>query len=323
MTACAEVRDDPSPAVPVDHLPATDDVRPATRFLLRAFAVLTALATHQLTVLGRDTERFWPWTIHSRATVGFLAAAYAAGFVLSVLALRERSWRRVRVAVATVTAFTVLTLVPTLLHAHRLHLADPEPVARAAAWFWLAVYVLVPLVGLSVLGRQQEGDRCPRRVGRPLSPRLRAVLGIQGVVLLVLGLGLFTGGWTTHHGMDVGRGFWPWTMAPLGGQVVGAWLISLAIGAALVLVEGDLERLRVPAVAYTAFGLFQAAALLLTRPDLDGPTTAAWLYGALLAVVALTGGYGWWAIAHAGRRGAPWGQPRATRSTSAGAASGQ
>jgi hypothetical protein len=297
MTICEEVRDDPTQVVQIDDCRPTDDVvLPGTRYLLRAFAVLTALATHQLVVFGDRTERFWPWTIHSRASVGFLAAAYAAGFVLSVLALRERSWRRVRVAVATVTVFTLLTLVPTLLHAHRLHLTDPDPIARGAAWFWLAIYVIVPLAGLSVLGRQQEGVHRPAAVRRPLPHWLRTALAVQGSVLLVAGLALFVGGCATHHGMNIGEHYWPWTLAPLGAQAIGAWLIAFGVGAALVLREGDLERLRVPAIAYTAFGVFQAVALVLTRQHLDGPAAAAWLYGALLAAVVLTGGYGWWAI---------------------------
>lgn len=296
-TTCTEVRDDPTRVAGTDDDRRPDDrVRPGTRYLLSAFAGLTALATHQLVVLGDRTERYWPWTIHSRSTVGFLAAAYAAGFVLSVLALRERSWRHVRVAVATVTAFTLLTLVPTVLHAHRLHLADPDPVARAAAWFWVVIYVVVPLAGLSVLGRQQDGGRGPHAVRRPLPHWLRRILAVEGGVLLLAGLALFVGGCARHHGMDIGKNFWPWTLAPLGAQAIGAWLIALGIGTALVLREADLERLRVPAVAYTAFGVFQVIALALTRPHLDGPAVAAWFYGALLAVVVLTGGYGWWAI---------------------------
>jgi len=297
MTMCAELCDDPIRDMrTADSSAPDDDVRPGTRYLLMAFTGLTALATHQLVVFGHDTERFWPWTIRSGETVGFLAAAYAAGFVLSVLALRERSWRHVRVAVATVTAFTLLTLVPTILHAHRLHLADPDPVARGAAWFWVAVYVVVPLAGLSVLGRQQESRRQPHVVRRPMARWLRRALAVEGAVLLVAGLALFLGGCATHHGMDIGEDFWPWTLAPLGAQAIGAWLIAFGIGTALVLREGDLARLRVPAIAYTAFGVFQVVVLLVTHPHLDGPAAAAWFYGALLAVVVLTGGYGWWAI---------------------------
>src|SRR3954470_9135823 len=134
---------------PVPAGTASDEIRPGTRYLLVAFAVLTALATNQLLVLGEHTERYWPWTIQSRPTVGFLGAAYAAGFLLSVLSLRRRQWRQVRVAVATVTAFAVLTLIATIVHAHRLHLSDADPMARTAAWFWVAVYLVVPLAGLT------------------------------------------------------------------------------------------------------------------------------------------------------------------------------
>jgi hypothetical protein len=294
MTTCPDLLD--TPAGVVEERVRDDEVQPGTRGLLAAFAGLTALATYRLVVLGGQTEHSWPWTVQNRATVGFLAAAYAAGFVLSALALRQRSWRQVRVAVTTVTGFTLLTLVPTVLHAHRLHLADPDPGTRAVAWFWIAVYVLVPLVGLLVLGGQQSGRCEPDVVRTPLPARLRTVLAVQGAVLLTAGLGLFVGGGATHHGASVGHDFWPWALTPLSAQALGAWLIAFGIGVALVLREGDLARLRVPAIAYTAFGAFQWTALIATRSQMEGPSPAVWVYGALLAVVVLTGGYGWWAI---------------------------
>src|SRR3954454_11279688 len=303
MTTCPDLLE--TPAGVVEGGVRDDEVQPGTRGLLAAFAGLTALATYRLVVLGGQTEHSWPWTVQNRATVEFLAAAYAAGFVLSVLALRQRSWRQVRVAVTTVTAFTLLTLVPTVLHAHRLHLADPDPGTRAVAWFWIAVYVLVPLVGLLVLGGQQSGRCEPDVVRTPLPPRLRTVLAVQGAVLLTAGLGLFVGGGATHHGASVGHDFWTWALTPLSAQALGAWLIAFGIGVALVLREGDLARLRVPAIASTAFGAFQWTALIATRSQMDGPSPALWAYGALLAVVVLTGGYGWGAVPRLPR----WAQP--------------
>ena len=103
------------------------EVLAPTRAVLMAFAALTLLATNQLVVLADHTDRFFAWTILVRPTSAFLGAAYAAGFVLSVLALRQRRWRDVRVALLTVTVFTALTLVPTLLHLHRLHLMETRP----------------------------------------------------------------------------------------------------------------------------------------------------------------------------------------------------
>jgi hypothetical protein len=277
-------------ALPADRRDAGGRILSGTRYLLVAFAVLTALATNQLLVLGGHTDRYWPWTIQSRPTVGFLGAAYAAGFLLSVLSLRRREWRHVRVAVATVTAFTVLTLIPTLVHAHRLHLSDPDPMARAAAWFWVAVYLVVPLAGLAVLARQEQQRRGRDVVLRPLPTWLRVVLGAQGAVLAAAGLALFLGGLTIHHGTTT-TGVWPWPVTPIAAQVIGAWLIAFGLGAGLVLAERDLSRLRVPAIAYAGFGAFQLVVLLVYGAQMNG---ALWAYGIVMGAVALTGGYGWW-----------------------------
>jgi hypothetical protein len=292
MATCTDVRPGATGTSAAD-----DRIRPGTRRLLAAFAVLTALATHQLLVLGGHTDRFWPWTIKNPATVGFLAAAYAAGFLLSVLSLRQRSWTHVRVAVGTVTVFTFLTLLATVIHAHRLHLSAADPLARGGSWFWLAVYVVVPLVGVAVLGRQEQ-DRPRQRdvVLRPLPARLRLVLAGQGVVLLAAGVVLFLGGLTVHHGMRT-LGVWPWPVTPLSSQVLGAWLIAFGVGAGLVLAEGDLARLRVPAIAYTAFGAFQLVVLAVNGAHMNA---ARWGYGAVLVVVVVTGGYGWWTTGQSG-----------------------
>ena len=56
--------------------------------------------------------------------------------------------------------------------------------------------------------------------------------------------------------------FWPWRLMPLGAQVIGAWLLALAVATALVIRERDLDRMLVPAVTYTAFGVFQLVVAL-------------------------------------------------------------
>jgi hypothetical protein len=307
MAICTEVRPGPFRAA----LDDCDRIRPGTRALLSAFAVLTALATNQLLVFGGQTERFWPWTIHNPATVGFLAAAYGAGFVLSVLSLRQRSWTRVRVAVGTVTVFTFLTLLATIIHAHRLHFSDADPLARGAAWFWLVVYVVVPVAGIAVLGRQEEARTRRSVVLRPLTTGLRVAVAAQGLVLLAAGAVLFLGGLNWHHGMS-NIGIWPWAVTPLSAEVLGAWLVAFGVGAGLVLAEGDLARLRVPAIAYTAFGGFQLVALLVNGSQM---TAARWGYGFVLAVVLVTGAYGWWTTGRPGPAGV---RPARTSLVSAG-----
>ena len=138
-----------------------DRLQAGTRVLLLAFTAFTLLAAISLLVLGGHTDTFFAWTIRSRPNASFLGAAYVAGFVLSVLALRQHSWIRVRVAVVTVTAFTILTLISTLEHLHRLHLMTGGASARLAAWVWLGVYLLIPVAGLTVVVRQQRAQRSP------------------------------------------------------------------------------------------------------------------------------------------------------------------
>ena len=283
------------------------DVRPGTRWLLTAFAVLTLLAVVQLLVLADLAERYWAWPIHTELTAVFLGAAYAAGLVLSVLALRQHRWSRMRVPLLTVTAFTWLTAAPTLVHLHRLNLVSGTPYARVVAWVWLAVYVLVPLACVVVVSRQERRWTPEEPVLRPMPGWLAAVLAVEGVVLAAAGAVLFVGGMAVHHHMPTSVGFWPWELMPLSAQVVGAWLLALGLAAALAVRQRDLSGLLVSGVTYTAFGVFQLVGVLWRWPQVERHDLWLGAYLAVLVAIVVTGGYGWWAARRPPEAGA--GQP--------------
>ena len=178
---------------------SAEEIQAGTRRLLVAFAVFTLLAVVQLLLLADVADRYWAWTIRTELTAAFLGAAYAAGFVLAVVALRQETWSRIRVPVITVTVFTVLTSVATLIHLHRFHLTSGGPVARAAAWIWLAVYLLIPLACLVVVVRQEHRRRRADVVHRPMPGWLTGLLAVEGTVLFAAGTLLFAGGMTVHH----------------------------------------------------------------------------------------------------------------------------
>jgi hypothetical protein len=290
-----------TPTRPVGPGEATADrVRPGTRWLLSAFVGLTALAVAALLISPATAHEDFAWSIHMPLTAAFLGAAYAAGCLLSVLSLRQRTWGRIRVPVMTVAVFTALTLVATLIHTHRLHLLEGGVVGRAAAWLWLGVYLVVPFACMAVIVRQ-EGDRPrPQGVRLPLPRWLVWLLGAQGAVLTAAGAVLFLGGLTVHHVAEPITGFWPWDMMPLSAQVTGSWLVAFGVAAALAIRERDLARLRVPAVAYTAFGLLQLGVLIGYREEVHGGDPWLWAYVALLVTAVLTGGYGWRAACRVG-----------------------
>ena len=272
-----------------------DEVRAGTRWLLWAFAVLTLLAVNQLFVLADAADWLWAWPIQTEMTAAFIGAAYAAGFALSVLALRQDRWSRIRIPLITVTVFTTLTAVATLVHAHRLNMMSGGPVAEAAAWVWLVVYLVIPIACAVVVLRQERRWVRRDRVLRPMPGWLSGILAVEGAVMAAAGSVLFVGGLRVHHHEAAVTMFWPWPITPLSGMVIGAWLIAFAVAAVLVIREGDLATLFVSGVTYTVFGVVELVALIWHWPQVYAGSPWLWAYAALLVAIVGTGGYGWWA----------------------------
>ena len=289
---------DPDPS---EHPPSAGDIRAGTRWLLVAFSVLTLLGVVQLLLLADVADRYWAWTIHTEATAAFLGAGYAAGFVLAMLSLRQTQWSRIRIPLVTVAAFTVLTCVATLIHLHRLHLTSRGSIARGVAWIWLVVYLLVPVVCLVVIARQERRRKRAEAVLRPMPDWLTVLLAAEGALLFAAGAVLFAGGMVVHHDVpSSATDFWPWALMPLGAQVTGAWLIAFGVATAMAIRDGDLSRLFVSAVAYTFFGVFELVAVIWHWPQVSLQGTWRWTYPVVLVAIVLTGAYGWCAA----RRGA-------------------
>jgi hypothetical protein len=262
------------------HVPV---LRP-TRALLVVFGVLTFLAVAALFVRPDTTDRYFAWTIQPPLTAAFLGAAYLAGCTLVLLTLRTAVWAHARAGVVTILVFTVLTLVATLVHLDRFHLQVGRPPARAAAWFWLAVYVSVPVALVVLLAVQQRTEGVRPQSGRPLPRWLAGALAVEGAVMFAVGAVLFVRPGTISA--------WPWPLSPLTSRAVGAWVVSFGLAAGLAVAEGDLPRLRAPAVAYLVFGLAEFAAVLRFAGTLAWRSAAPWVYVAFLLLVTATAAAG-------------------------------
>lgn len=266
----------------VDRDEASDGLQGPTHLLLVAFVVLTLVATNQLFVLARHTATLFSWTIQPPLSAAFLGASYAAGALLSVLALRSRDWRDARIPLLTVLVFAVLTLLATLLHLDRFHFAAPGLVARAAAWIWLGVYVVVPVALLVVVLRQDRASPGRPAPGSAVPRWLLGLLGLQGVLLGVVAVALLVApGWAAA--------WWPWALTPLTARMIAAWLAALAVAALLSLRARDLDRVTIPAAAYVLFALLQLLALLLYGEAFAWGTARAAVYVGALVVSLATG----------------------------------
>jgi hypothetical protein len=258
------------------------------RGLLLVFAALTALATIALYVLADQTDETFAWTIQPPLTAAFLGAGYAAGFVLVVLSLREPLWAHSRVPVLTILVFVLLTLGATLLHLDKMHFSVEEAglLPVGAAWFWLTVYVVLPVAMLVVLWSQERMHGADPEPRHPVPTVLRAALGVEAGVLVAVGVPLFVAPSTAEV-------LWPWTLTPFTARVVAAWLLAFGLATGAAALAGDLARLRTAAIAYTVFGVLVVIAVLRYADTVAWDRPAAWVMSAVTVAVILTGAAGW------------------------------
>ena len=256
------------------------------RGLLILFGALTALATVALFGGSARTDEAFAWTIEPPLAAAFLGAGYASGCVLVLLTLRAGTWRQARWPLATILVFAVLTLVATLMHLDRFHLPGDTPLATAAAWFWLAVYVVVPVWIAVVMVLEERRVRQHRTTTRqrPRQPWWFAgSLLVQGPLLGAAGLALFLG-------VDSVVSAWPWTLTPLVAKVTAAWLLAFAV-AALLAVREDVAQLGPASTGYFTFGAVELLAVAIHRGDVVwGGAAAAYLVVAVW--VTMTGAAG-------------------------------
>jgi hypothetical protein len=229
------------------------------RTLLLVFCFTVSVAGFSLFVLTEHTDQFFAWTINPPLTAAFLGACYWGSFPLVLVSSRQDTWAQARTAVLPVLVFSVLTLVATLMHIDRFHLDS------GSGWSWLVVYVVVPPAMVVLLVRQLRvrGADPPRRA--PLPAWMRLVIGIQAVIMLVLGVALFLGPQTT-------AALWPWMLTPLTGRVVGAWLVGLSLIAVYTFLENDFGRSYAALITYAVLDALQLLALAryASTPDWSG-----------------------------------------------------
>lgn len=275
---------------------------PAMRALLALAAVLVLLAGVQLTLFPTRTATHFAWTIASPMTAAFLGASYWSAVGLEVGGALARRWSVARVAVPAVFVFTGLTLVVTLVHLDRFHLAGTLPMTtRAVTWAWIAVYAVVPVLMVLawVVQRRagsaadpQAGTDPPAATDHPageaaaghtpvrLPGGTRAVLVTLAVVLVAVGVLLLVV-------PERAAGAWPWPLTPLTARAVGAWCVGLGVAAGHARLIDDAACLRPVGVTGVLFGLLQGVALLRFGSELTWSSPGAAAY--VLAVAGVAG----------------------------------
>ena len=257
-------------------------VTPGMRRMLWIAAGLVLAQGSILLAAPSDTARYFSWTIVVPVTAAFLGAGYLSAAVLESAGARQSSWQRARIAVPGVLAFTTLTLAVTLVHLGKFHLDSAAVLTRALTWGWLAIYVGVPPVLAFLWWRQARAAGGTPRAGGHLPPLIRAVLGVQGAVMLALGVGLLVAP------VQVAR-LWPWPLTALTGRAVGAWLVGLGIIAAQSWYTNRREVVAIAFPAVTVYAALQLAVLAGFAHSMHWDQAPVWCYLLFLASLLAVG----------------------------------
>jgi hypothetical protein len=245
-------------------------VAPVTRFLLGV----------PLFLLATQTDEYFAWTIAVPLTAVFLGANYWASALLALLASRRLLWSQTRVSITVALVFAPLVTAATFLHLDLFHTDKPIGI------IWVVAYGIYPLM-LALLIRRQlraPGADPPRR--QPLALWVRAILAVQAVVLIPMGIGLFAAPGTFDS-------FWPWPLTDLTAQMCGAWTLAFGVFSGSMLWENDDNRVAPYLSSFAVLGTLQAIALARYPDDMQWEEPAAWIYVVFIVSTFILAAYGW------------------------------
>jgi hypothetical protein len=200
------------------------------------------------------------WTIRVPPTAAFIGAGYVAGAALGLaLVLRDGTWPRSRIILATAFVLVATNLLVTIRFWDEFHLAAGSGPQQAVAWAWLVIYATLPPAVVAVfVAHERRGGRDSWAVDDPLRAGVRPAFAAVAVGLCAVGLWLF---------LDPDGALadsWPWRLTPVSAAIVATWLLAFGATFAWALLERDWQRVRiavVPGIAVCACHLVSAARL--------------------------------------------------------------
>lgn len=220
---------------------------------LPAFLILMSLPTM--------TEILFVWTIKPVINARLVGVMYFNALILVGIGIFQPNWARARVTMVVITLFSILATLLTFFYL-KPFLAHP--------WFhltyWLVMYLVLFFAAPYVFITQErkQGGRLP--IHTPLNLAAKLLAGVSALISLICGLGLI-------FRVDVVNQYWPWTLPPLVGGLIGVLFITHAAAYTWTFWDGDWVRTRpmywqapITALMFILLPLLHANDL---RPDAD------------------------------------------------------
>ncbi len=199
------------------------------------YLVLLANAVPAFLVLQSlpdQTENWFVWTVKPEINARLLGAMYLSALLLVLIGFFQTTWARARITLVVIAPFSIAATIVTFFHL-ALFLQHP--------WYhltyWLTMYIILffaaPVV--FIWQERKHGGKLETEVPLSTLARATAVLGL--LVSAPTALGLFIDPTIVNN-------FWPWSLAPLVGRIIGVWFLTMAIAYGWTLWDGDWLRTR-------------------------------------------------------------------------------
>lgn len=209
-----------------------NDLSKGVKFVLLALLVNGLPAFLILMSVPDLTEILFVWTINPEINARLIGVMYGNAMLLVVFSAFQAKWENVRINMVVITLFSIFATVLTFFYL-KPFLAHP--------WyhlaFWLTMYLILFFSApyIFVTHERKYGGKLPIRI--PLNGPARVVASFSALVSLVSGLGLL-------FKIELVNEYWPWTLPPLVGGLIGVLFTTHAAAYTWVLWDGDWLRSR-------------------------------------------------------------------------------
>lgn len=246
--------------------------------LVLAFVAANALAAAaSLMLFPADSGAGFFWELTPPISAAMFGALYLVSGLLVARAALVGLWEPARFLAPMVVAFSAAMLLATFLHLDRFDGGEK-------LLYWLAVYAVALIAGISFYYRHERGGASWKVAGRRTTPAARSAALATGVLAAAfVAVGYASPGLVA--------GLWPWELTPLTTRAFLSWVGAFAVGLLWVAYDPDRGRTRPVAHMLAVTAALLGAMLLLHRQDLGPEPVGAWLFGAGVAGIGLLGAH--------------------------------
>ena len=209
-----------------------NDLSKGVKFVLLALLANGLPAFIILMSLPNMTEMLFVWTIKPAINAHLIGVMYSNALLLVGFSAFQTEWKNLRVNMVVITLFSIFATLLTFIYL-KPFLAHP--------WYhlayWLTMYFVLffsaPYVFIT--HEKKHGGKLPVQI--PLNLGARLVTTLSMLLSLIFALGLL-------FNIELVNQFFPWTLPPLVGGLIGVLFATHTAAYAWALWDGDWLRVR-------------------------------------------------------------------------------